>query len=112
VGVPVRGAAACCHQLAAIVEGRLAPGHLLPPSRALAAELGCSRWVVNEAYTQLAAEGQLQTRQGSGTRVTNHPAMRHPERISTIRRASAPLPVTDLRPGAPDVAAFPAPGRR
>ncbi|MDX3837777.1 MocR-like pyridoxine biosynthesis transcription factor PdxR [Streptomyces europaeiscabiei] len=94
----------------AIVEGRLAPGHLLPPSRALAAELGCSRWVVNEAYTQLAAEGQLQTRQGSGTRVTTHPAMRHPERTPTIRRASAPLPVVaDLRPGAPDVAAFPSP---
>ncbi|MEH0447675.1 PLP-dependent aminotransferase family protein [Streptomyces sp. B21-102] len=93
---------------AAIVEGRLAPGHLLPPSRALAAELGCSRWVVNEAYTQLAAEGQLQTRQGSGTRVTARPATRDPVRTA-VPRSAAPLPVVaDLRPGAPDVAAFPA----
>ncbi|GAA1139235.1 GntR family transcriptional regulator/MocR family aminotransferase [Kitasatospora gansuensis] len=97
---------------AAIAEGRLAPGHLLPPSRALAAELGCSRWVVNEAYTQLAAEGRLQTRQGSGTRVTAQPATPSP-----VDRAPAPRPaptvppvVADLRPGAPDVAAFPAPG--
>ncbi|MFJ8212069.1 PLP-dependent aminotransferase family protein [Streptomyces sp. NPDC096033] len=95
----------------AIVEGRLGPGHLLPPSRALAAELGCSRWVVNEAYTQLAAEGQLQTRQGSGTRVTAHPTRPNPDRAPTTRRAPSALPVVaDLRPGTPDVAAFPAPG--
>ncbi|MFI9569495.1 MocR-like pyridoxine biosynthesis transcription factor PdxR [Streptomyces rishiriensis] len=95
---------------AAIVAGRLAPGHLLPPSRVLAAELGCSRWVVNEAYTQLAAEGQLQTRQGSGTRVTTHPATRDPDRTPETGRApAAPPVVADLRPGAPDVAAFPAP---
>ncbi|MFC5667165.1 PLP-dependent aminotransferase family protein [Kitasatospora misakiensis] len=116
---------------AAIAEGRLAPGHLLPPSRALAAELGCSRWVVNEAYTQLAAEGSLQTRQGSGTRVTAQPVtaqpvmappvtappvtaqpvMRNPDRAPATRPApSTPPVVADLRPGAPDVAAFPAPG--
>ncbi|WP_055534044.1 PLP-dependent aminotransferase family protein [Streptomyces graminilatus] len=108
---------------AAIAEGRLAPGHLLPPSRALAAELACSRWVVNEAYTQLAAEGRLQTRQGSGTRVTSHPALHTPTRTtrttttrSTAVRepdrapASPPPVVADLRPGTPDVAAFPAGG--
>src|SRR3954471_16956240 len=54
---------------AAIRDGRLRPGDRLPATRALAAELGCSRWVVVEAYAQLAAEGWLEGRAGSGTRV-------------------------------------------
>jgi len=33
---------------------------MLPPSRSLAAELGCSRWVVTEAYSQLIAQGYLE----------------------------------------------------
>jgi len=41
----------------AIRDGRLPAGSALPPSRALAEDLGCSRWVVTEAYAQLAAEG-------------------------------------------------------
>src|SRR5918996_4129726 len=53
----------------AIRSGRLPAGSALPPSRQLAADLGCSRWVVTEAYAQLAAEGWLQARVGSGTRV-------------------------------------------
>src|SRR3954449_2419515 len=53
----------------AIRDGRLRPGDRLPATRALAAELGCSRWVVVEAYAQLAAEGWLEGRAGSGTRV-------------------------------------------
>jgi GntR family transcriptional regulator/MocR family aminotransferase len=35
----------------------------------LGREPGCSRWVVSEAYAQLAAEGYLEARVGSGTRV-------------------------------------------
>src|SRR5436190_15622604 len=54
---------------AAIREGRLRPGDRLPATRALASELGCSRWVVVEAYDQLAAEGWLEGRPGSGTRL-------------------------------------------
>jgi GntR family transcriptional regulator/MocR family aminotransferase len=93
---------------AAVLAGRLGPGDALPPSRALAEELSCSRWVVNEAYVQLVAEGHLTARQGSGTRVAPgmpaRPAVR-PARPS----ARAPSPVmADLRPGAPDVARFPA----
>ncbi|WP_449062651.1 GntR family transcriptional regulator, partial [Planomonospora algeriensis] len=57
---------------AAILAGRLGPGDALPPSRVLAEELNCSRWVVNEAYVQLVAEGHLTARQGSGTRVAPH----------------------------------------
>src|SRR4051812_1924690 len=53
----------------AIRQGRLRPGDRLPATRTLAAELGCSRWVVVEAYDQLAAEGWIEGRAGSGTRV-------------------------------------------
>ncbi|MEU7524202.1 winged helix-turn-helix domain-containing protein [Saccharothrix sp. NPDC042600] len=45
------------HALRAVIrDGRLAEGDAVPPSRALAEELGCSRWVVTEAYGQLVAE--------------------------------------------------------
>ncbi|MET0604495.1 MAG: winged helix-turn-helix domain-containing protein, partial [Baekduia sp.] len=58
----------------AVRSGRLAPGSRLPATRALAAQLGVSRGVVVEAYSQLAAEGYLDTRRGGGTRVAEHPA--------------------------------------
>src|SRR3954466_7758696 len=53
----------------AIRHGRLPVGTALPPSRVLAKELGVARGVVVDAYGQLAAEGYLEARQGSGTRV-------------------------------------------
>ena len=53
----------------AIQEGRLPVGTVLPPSRTLARELTLARSVVVEAYSQLAAEGYLHSRQGSATRV-------------------------------------------
>src|SRR6266576_5467420 len=42
-----------------IRAGRLPRGSSLPPSRVLAADLGGSRGVVVEAYSQLASEGYL-----------------------------------------------------
>ncbi|MBD7950316.1 MocR-like pyridoxine biosynthesis transcription factor PdxR [Oerskovia rustica] len=53
----------------AVHLGRVPPGAALPPSRVLADTLGVSRWVVTEAYGQLVAEGFLESRTGSGTRV-------------------------------------------
>jgi GntR family transcriptional regulator/MocR family aminotransferase len=53
----------------AIRAGRLARGASLPPSRALAADLGVSRGVVVEAYAQLAAEGYLASQSGGYTQV-------------------------------------------
>ena len=48
----------------AIRAGRLPRGSSLPPSRALAADLGVSRGVVVEAYQQLTTEGYLASRSG------------------------------------------------
>jgi GntR family transcriptional regulator/MocR family aminotransferase len=90
---------------AAIRDGRLAEGSAVPPSRALAEELGCSRWVVTEAYGQLTAEGYLAARVGSATRVSWSPDVPPRQRI---RHAPEPPPIRyDLAPGLPDLRAFP-----
>jgi GntR family transcriptional regulator / MocR family aminotransferase len=53
----------------AIQQGTLPAGTLLPPSRVLARDLDVARSVVVNAYEHLAADGYLDGRQGSGTRV-------------------------------------------
>ena len=53
----------------AVRDERLMPGTSLPSSRSLAGELGVSRGVVVEAYSQLAAEGYLISRPGGIVRV-------------------------------------------
>jgi len=66
-------------------SGRLAPGTKLPSSRSLAAQLGLSRGVVLEAYSQLAAEGYLVSSQGAQTRHAPMPAgERRPLRYGRI----------------------------
>jgi GntR family transcriptional regulator / MocR family aminotransferase len=52
---------------AAIVEGRLAGGEALPPTRELAATLGVSRTTVAVAYDRLLGEGFTVARRGAGT---------------------------------------------
>jgi GntR family transcriptional regulator / MocR family aminotransferase len=89
----------------AVRDGRLTAGAALPPSRLLAAEIGCSRWVVTEAYGQLVAEGYLQATTGSATRVRDVGGAT-PLR-SLVPEAAQPRPPYDLAPGIPDLAAFP-----
>jgi GntR family transcriptional regulator/MocR family aminotransferase len=89
----------------AIRDGRLAEGAALPPSRALAEELGCSRWVVTEAYGQLTAEGYLAARVGSATRVSWVPDAA--PRSEPPHVPAAPPVRYDLSPGLPDLRAFP-----
>ena len=55
----------------AIVDGRLRTGDRLTPSRALAAELGMSRFTVTEVYARLTAEGYTEGRAGGGTMVAS-----------------------------------------
>jgi GntR family transcriptional regulator/MocR family aminotransferase len=52
-----------------VLSGRLAPQAKLPSTRSLAEELGVARATAVEAYEQLAGEGYIETRSGSGTRV-------------------------------------------
>jgi GntR family transcriptional regulator/MocR family aminotransferase len=88
----------------AIRDGRVPTGATLPPSRQLAAQLGCSRWAVTEAYAQLTAEGYLSAVPGSGTTVSWHRDAAAP-RVGQVRQRR-PLR-HDLAPGLPDLRAFP-----
>jgi GntR family transcriptional regulator/MocR family aminotransferase len=90
----------------AIRSGRLAPNARLPSTRALAAELHLARNTVVAAYDQLIAEGYLAARVGSGTTVVGLPGG-----VARVEPSSPepdpPEPRFDLRPGSPDVFAFP-----
>jgi GntR family transcriptional regulator / MocR family aminotransferase len=89
----------------AIRSGRLRAGERLPSSRELARQLGVSRGLVQECFDQLRAEGYLNARAGSATRVT------------AIGTRTAPAPATppaarprmsvDFMAGVPDLASFP-----
>ena len=102
-----------------IQSGRLRPGEPLPPSRTLAGQLGVSRSVVVQAYANLAGDGYLETRQGSGTRVRADPgdaapavtgspddpsAFFGPDRSAPLVEARA---MVRLLGGTPDPALFP-----
>ncbi len=52
-----------------VLGGRLKPRAKLPSSRALAEQLNVARATVVEAFEQLAGEGYIETRMGSGTTV-------------------------------------------
>lgn len=60
-----------------VLDGTLTRGDRLPSSRSLAAELGVSRSVAEQAYEQLLAEGWLEARRGSGTFVAAAGAAPH-----------------------------------
>jgi GntR family transcriptional regulator/MocR family aminotransferase len=90
----------------AIRGGRLAVGTALPPSRVLAKELGVARGIVVDAYGQLAAEGYLEARRGSGTRVrTAQPADAGAGAEAAAERPRGAGP--RLLGGLPDPASFP-----
>jgi GntR family transcriptional regulator / MocR family aminotransferase len=88
----------------AVRTGRLPAGTRLPSSRQLAADLGLARNTVAEAYGQLVAEGWLVARQGSGTRVATRMSTVADEPVTA---APARPPRYDMRPGMPNLAAFP-----
>lgn len=98
----------------AIRDETLAVGTRMPATRALAADLGISRGVVVEAYERLTAEGLLVARTGSGTEVAAvcaswvAPEPRWAGRPPGEPVRTEPVPIRfDLRPGMPDLAAFP-----
>ncbi|NRD80028.1 PLP-dependent aminotransferase family protein [Bacillus sp. BRMEA1] len=55
-----------------IANGEWTIGYKLPPQRTLAKALGVNRSTVVTAYEELTAEGLIQGKSGSGTRVTNN----------------------------------------
>lgn len=91
-------------QLRAMIrDGRLSAGALLPPSRVMARDLDVARSVVVDAYQQLAADGYLSARQGSGTQVL---PLTQPEVPNQPPTAESPSVVGFLG-GLPDPNLFP-----
>jgi GntR family transcriptional regulator / MocR family aminotransferase len=98
-----------------IRSGALPAGVALPPTRALAAELGVTRGVVVEAYAQLVAEGYLTSRSGGYTQVAPTSAaaplaaaaLAAAPRLGRQARARPPRPVVDFGYGRCNLAAFP-----
>lgn len=91
----------------AILDGRCAPATRLPATRAFARELGLSRNTVLAAYEQLAAEGFIEGRVGSGCYVavfaaatvvptTAPPARKRTPRLALARRGRRALELYDL----------------
>jgi GntR family transcriptional regulator / MocR family aminotransferase len=93
-----------------MVSGALAAGSRLPSTRELAAQLGLSRTLVLDAFEQLAAEGYLAGRRGSGSYVRAGVAI-----APRPPAASGPRPVivapdrdlVDFRTGLPALDLFP-----
>jgi GntR family transcriptional regulator / MocR family aminotransferase len=106
---------------AAIETGALPLGTRLLGTRQLAKRLGLGRNTVALAFEQLTAEGYLATRTGSGTIVaaagrasaaaglsTNHAPPEPARRTAALRACFAiSTGAGPLRPGMPDLAAFP-----
>jgi GntR family transcriptional regulator / MocR family aminotransferase len=87
-----------------ITTGRLKIGTRLPGTRALSEQLGVSRNTVLHAYSELAAEGYVETRRGGGTFVG--PASPEPSNLaSPITRPSGVEPPS-LRPAPRDICNF------
>lgn len=115
----------------AILDGRLKPGALLPPSRTLASQCGVARGTVIGVFEQLISEGYLESRAGSGTRVHStvpdqfFRAAKVPQKeagppagtrlakraelmsFSPFSGAEGTRPVRAFRPNRPSVAHFP-----
>ncbi|NKJ42061.1 PLP-dependent aminotransferase family protein [Novosphingobium sp. SG720] len=98
---------------ARILGGALQAGAPLPSTRALAAALGLARSTVVAGYDRLAAEGYVNAARGSATRVAPLPP---PPQGAADGRSFAPVPppgspdparFLPLRPGLPDLEAFP-----
>ena len=93
-----------------IQEGRLVEGDRLPSTRELAGSLGVSRNVAAEAYDQLAAEGYLAARVGSGSFVAEGLRPRPAGSPAPSREDARPLahpPTIRFNAGNPDLRAFP-----
>lgn len=74
----------------AILAGAIPPGGQLPPTRALAAQLGIARNSVVAAYEQLLAEGFIEGRVGAGSYVSRD----MPEPLELPPAAAPPPPAS------------------
>src|SRR5262245_37389618 len=73
-----------------IIDGTLRVGDRLPANRELARSRGVNRNTVTTAYSELAADGLITSRVGSGTYISRIPGPAHPIQ-SAEREVPAPM---------------------
>src|SRR5215468_4109659 len=73
-----------------ITDGTLKIGDRLPANRELARSLGVNRNTVTTAYSELAADGLITSRVGSGTYISRVPGPAYPTQ-SVERELPAPM---------------------
>jgi len=91
-----------------IVEGKLGPGHALPPERVLAKQFGVSRPSLREALLRLEARGLLRVQRGGRFAVTDvtAPTITDPLVHLLKRHPGAEQDVLEMRHGLEMVAAY------
>ncbi len=82
-----------------VLGGAFAPGHKLPTEIRLTETFGVSRTVVREAIATLAADGLVESRQGAGVFVLDHPTRSFGSISQDIKKISQAINVLEVRMG-------------
>lgn len=94
----------------AAMDGRLQAGQKLISTRAAAKQFGVSRNTVCEAYEMLMAEGYIETRQGSQTKIAEGLLLKNRSTgasLSAFSPAASDILKADFKTGQPDIHHFP-----
>jgi DNA-binding FadR family transcriptional regulator len=79
--------------------GEIMPGQKLPTESQLPETFGVSRTVIREAIASLAADGLVESRQGAGVFVLEHPALTFSSFSQEIKKISQAINVLEVRMG-------------
>lgn len=82
-----------------ILSGLFTPGQKLPTEGKMTETFGVSRTVIREAVANLAADGLVESRQGAGVFVLDHPAQAFGSLHQDIRKVSQAINVLEVRMG-------------
>ncbi|GLS34149.1 DNA-binding transcriptional regulator, FadR family [Mesorhizobium albiziae] len=82
-----------------VIGGEIMPGHKLPTESQLTETFGVSRTVIREAIASLAADGLVESRQGAGVFVLEHPASTFSSFSQEIKKVSQAINVLEVRMG-------------
>ncbi|RLP25985.1 FadR/GntR family transcriptional regulator [Mesorhizobium sp. YM1C-6-2] len=82
-----------------ILGGQIQPGQKLPTEGQMTETFGVSRTVIREAMASLAADGLVESRQGAGVFVLEHPTLAFGSFNQDIRKVSQAINVLEVRMG-------------